>query len=223
VRQITKRISELSSQLDSFSSLRHPRENAYLLCKTQSDLTSLETAVLTNIHTSNTYPPLCTLNVKPGSLLCMGVEVEVLMETRDYNNEVRKVGGDPVVSKITTPKGTPLQENQMSIEDNEDGTYSVRFTPLEEGTYKVRIDIFGRAVGDESYPVDISIHNNPLKTWGKGELCQPVSVARSEHGEIFVLDIGNSRIVVLDQNVTIKRVLENETLQVIISLLKFND
>jgi len=184
-----------------------------LLCKTQSDLTSLETAVLTDIHTSNTYPPLCSIAINPGSLLCTGIEVEAILETRDYNNETRKVGGDPVTAKVIGPAGA-LPENLISIEDNEDGTYGIRFTPNEEGIYKIRIDIFGRSVRDENYEVEISQHNNPTKIWGKGELCQPVSVTRSDHGEIFLLDIGNARIVVLDQNLSIKRVLENETLKV---------
>jgi tripartite motif-containing protein 2/3 len=173
----------------------------------------LETAVLTDIHTSNTYPPLCSVSVKPGSLLCIGIEVEVLLETRDYNNETRKVGGDPVFAKVTGPSGA-LPETATSIEDNEDGTYFVRFVPPEEGSFKVHVEIFGRPIREESHVIEVSQHNNPLKTWGKGELCQPVSVARNDHGEIFLLDIGNSRIVVLDQNINIKRILENETLKV---------
>lgn len=103
-------------------------ENAYLLCKTPSDLTSLE------IHTSNTYPPLCTLNTRSGSLLCVGIEVEVILETRDYNDEMCKVGGDPIICKVTAPnKSGPLPDSQVNFEDNEDGTYSIRFTPMEEG------------------------------------------------------------------------------------------
>lgn len=140
--------------------------------------------------------------------------MEVLLETKDYNDEMRKVGGDPVTCRIIDPKNVVLPITAFNIEDNEDGTYSIRFTPSEEGNYTVQVEIFGRRIKSENFCVEISQHNNPLKSWGKGELCQPVSIARGENGEIFILDIGNARIVVLDQGFLMKRVLENETLQV---------
>ncbi|XP_021950432.1 tripartite motif-containing protein 2 isoform X3 [Folsomia candida] len=204
VRNITKRISELSQQLDSFSSLKHPRENSFLFCTTESDLTSFD------IHTSTTYPPLCTLNEIPGNLKCIGIEMEIILETRDYNDETRKVGGDPVTCKIT--KGEKSKQ-ECRVQDHEDGTYSIVFVPMSEGTYKMHVEIFGRPIRDENYSIEVSNHNSPVRMWGKGELTQPVSCARNESGELFVLDTGNSRIVVLDQNNIIKRCLENETLQ----------
>jgi len=99
------------------------------------------------------------------------------------------------------------------VEDREDGTYAISFTPVEAGQHSVHVEIFGRVVG-EDFLVTISQHNNPVKVWGRGELCQPVSGARSDHGETFVLDTGNARIVVLDQGNGIKRILNNETLEV---------
>lgn len=214
VRHITKRISELSSQLDSFASLRHPRENAYILCKTQSDLTSLETAVSTDIHTSTTYPPLCTLKLQNGSILSTGIELEVILETRDYHNEVKKVGGDPVSIKVTDPKDVLLNATKVSLVDNDDGTYTIRFTPSEVGKYTIEGKIFGRTIKDEKFQIEISPHNDPIHVWGKGDLCQPVSIAKNDQGELFILDTGNARIVVLDKSFNIVRLLQNETLKV---------
>ncbi|CAG7825030.1 unnamed protein product [Allacma fusca] len=213
VRHITKRISELSSQLDSFISLRHPRENAHLVCKMESDYPSLETAIGTTIRTSTTFPPLCTMKCEPDSILCMGLEVDLLLETRDYHNQVRKEGGDPVEVFVQTPKGQRWPSGKVTIEDNEDGTYGIKFTPTEIGTYRVGVEIFGRSIKDELFPVDIAEHNNPVKIWGKGELCQPVSTAKGKDTEVFVLDTGNARVVVLDQALTFKRVINNEALE----------
>lgn len=206
----------MSSQLDSFTSLRHPRENAYILCKTQSDLTSLETAVSTDIHTSTTYPPLCALKLQQGSILSCGIEVEIILETRDYHNEVKKIGGDPVSVKINGPTGILLSSAQVSLVDNDDGTYTILFTPTDVGIYTIEAKIFGRPIKDEKFEIEISSHNDPIKVWGKGELCQPVSIARNDHGELFILDTGNARIVVLDKSINMIRLLENETLKVII-------
>lgn len=213
VRHITKRISELSSQLDSFSSLRHPRENAYILCKTQSDLTSLETAVSTDIHTSTTYPPLCSLKLQNNSILSVGIELEVVLETRDYHNEVKKIGGDPVSVKVTSPSGQILPATKVSLVDNDDGTYSITIRPDETGQYTITAKIFNRPIRDELFQIEISPHNDPIKVWGKGELCQPVSIAKNDQGDLFILDTGNARIVMLDKNLNILRVLENGTLK----------
>lgn len=177
---------------------------------------SLETAVSTNIRTSTTFPPLCTLGVLPTSLLCAGVEVDLILETRDYYNQQRKEGGDPVKIEILSPQKISIPQSQIKIEDNDDGTYAVQFTPSEVGSYLIRAEIFGRPTKDDSFVLEISEHNNPIKTWGKGELCQPVSVARSggDNGEIFVLDTGNARVVVLDTTITLKRILKNDALEV---------
>jgi hypothetical protein len=69
-------------------------------------------------------------------------------------------------------KSGTLNANLVKVEDNEDGTYSIRFVPTEEGPYKIHVEIFGRTIQDENYSVEISQHNNPLKVWGKGEVCK---------------------------------------------------
>ena len=175
---------------------------------------SLESAVSTNIRTSTTFPPLCTLTVAPESLLNVGLEVELLLETRDYYNKFRKEGGDPVQVSITCPDSKPFPNNKITVQDNEDGMYFVKFTPSEVGIYQVQVQIFGRPIKDSNVKIEFSEHNDPIKVWGKDELCQPVSVAKNEIGELFVLDTGNGRIVVLDQSLQMKRILKNETLEV---------
>lgn len=138
--------------------------------------------------------------------------MDLLLETRDYHNQRRKEGDDPVEVIVTDPKGKACGD--VVLEDNEDGTYGIKFTPAEAGAYKVKVEIFGRPIKDEFALVQVQEHNNPLRTWGKGDLCQPVSVAKAADGEIFVLDTGNGRIAVLDSGLNFKRVLNNEALEV---------
>lgn len=177
---------------------------------------SLESAISTNIHTSTTFPSFCTLGLTspPDSVLAVGLEVELLLETRDYHNRFRKEGGDPLQVTITGPSSSVVPNDQIYIQDSEDGTYIIKFTPYNVGTYQVQVQIFGRSIQDSNVHVEVSEHNNPVKTWGRDELCQPVSVAKNDTGEIFVLDTGNARIVVLDQLLTLRRVLKNDTLEV---------
>jgi len=138
----------------------------------------------------------------------------LILEARDYKNEVRDEGGDPITVTVVPPSKAKLELIQGNIRDRQDGTYSVRFTPSEVGTYEVQVEIFGRPIKTPSLTLDISEHNNPVKTWGKGELCQPVSVTKGQAGEFYVLDTGNARIVVLDANLGFKRVIKNEALEV---------
>jgi len=140
--------------------------------------------------------------------------VDLILETRDYHNEVKKVGGDPVSVKVTGPNGTVLPSSQVSLTDNEDGTFTISFTPIDVGQFTVQAKIFNRPIKDENFQIEISGHNDPIKVWGKGDLCQPVSISRNDLGELFILDTGNARVVVLDKNISINRVLENETLKV---------
>lgn len=212
VRHITKKISELSSQIDSFISLKHPRENAYIICKTFKDTPTLENTITTDIYTSTTFPPLCSLKTRLGSLLCAGLEVNLILETRDYHNQIKKVGGDPITVKVSGPNDVALPPDQVVVEDNQNGTYDIKFTPFIVGTYQVYVEIFDRPIKEKSHEVEITLHNNPVKIYDR-ELCQPVSVVKGED-EIFILDTGNARIVVLDSNVVFKRVLENDSLKV---------
>lgn len=153
----------------------------------------------------------------------MGVPVDIILETRDYHNLARKEGGDPVEVQVTADGkllfSTKPVPGGVDVEDRDDGTYLIAFTPKSAGSYKVQVSVFGRSIKEDEFSVEVDEHNNPLKTWGRGELCQPVGVAEGEQ-EIFILDTGNSRVVVVDTALGIqKRVLQNFALEVTIELI----
>lgn len=68
VRNITQRISSLSTKLDSVSALREPRENAFLSCDLASEATLQRLdAVLASVgrvRTTTTFPSLSTIQIK---------------------------------------------------------------------------------------------------------------------------------------------------------------
>lgn len=126
---------------------------------------------------------------------------------------MKKIGGDPVSVKVTSPSNQILPATKVTLVDNDDGTFTITFRPEETGQYSIQAKIFNRPIKDDNFVIDISPHNDPIKVWGKGDLCQPVSIARNDQGDMFILDTGNARIVVVDKQFSIIRVLENATLK----------
>ncbi|XP_063383958.1 uncharacterized protein LOC134670191 [Cydia fagiglandana] len=78
-------------------------------------------------------------------------------------------------------------------------------TPWAAGALTVRVLVFARAVRDSPLRADVAPAAAPLLLWGargagKEQLSQPVAVARCpKRREIYVLDAGNSRVMVLDE------------------------
>lgn len=61
------------------------------------------------------------------------------------------VGGDLFPVAIHGPGGSlPLQET-----DNEDGTYTVRYTPPAAGNYTVQVTYEGRSIAGSPYQVAV--------------------------------------------------------------------
>ena len=61
------------------------------------------------------------------------------------------VGGDLFPVAIHGPGGSlPLQET-----DNEDGTYTVRYTPPAAGNYTVKVTYEGRSIAGSPYQVAV--------------------------------------------------------------------
>jgi len=91
----------------------------------------------------------------------------------------------------------------VSVCDNDDGTYTLEFTPTTTGSHRLAVCIFDRPIKDSPFDVDVTDHIGPVaKAGGSGSSVvfkQPVGVVvNSSAGEVYVLDAGNSRIAVLD-------------------------
>ena len=81
--------------------------------------------------------------------------------------------------------------------DNEDGTYSVFFTPEAPGQHGISVTIFGRSIRESPLMVEVMDEHNPdivygSKGSGKDQFLQPVGVCVDEKEYIYIADTGIS-------------------------------
>ena len=55
---------------------------------------------------------------------------------------------------------------ETTVEDNEDGTYRIRFTAKSVGTHCMKIEIFDRPIKDCPLYFDVTEHNSPVLSFG---------------------------------------------------------
>ena len=102
--------------------------------------------------------------------------------------------------------------------DNEDGSYSIFFTPTSEGMHTACIKVFGRPIKDNPIVVEVLNEHNPDVVYGsrgagRDEFCQPVGIAIDPEEQIFVADTGNSRIKVVSPRLQETRHIVGEALE----------
>lgn len=202
VRAVSGRAAALGERLAGAAGLAEPRENAFLAADFAHNDAPARLAdalqVLGRVRTSTTFPGLCTLELEGTAVA--GLEMSVLLRTVDYHGEARSTGGDPVSAQATADDA-PLP---CTVTDLDDGTYRITMRPTTAGNVSVQVCVFSRAVRDSPLRADVASHNEPLLCWGsrgsgKDQLSQPVALARCpKKGAVYVLDAGNSRVKVLD-------------------------
>ncbi|XP_013786616.2 tripartite motif-containing protein 2-like [Limulus polyphemus] len=206
VRDITKKISELNEKIDSVKNFMDPRENAFIKYEHlhNSAFSEIEAAlnVFGRIKTSKTFPALCSADVKNTSAHLLSCS---LLQTVDYHGSLQSAGGDPVVIQLFHESN---EEVYTQLFDQDDGTYSIKYTPEQPGVYRLHISIFGRSIKNSPYQFIASEHINPIVCFGSTgtedeHFLQPAAVAINKTGHVFVLDTGNSRIKVLGQSLEI--------------------
>lgn len=221
VRNITQRIQCLSEKLDAASSLGEPRENSFLACDFahNDSLKCIENSLLSfgKVRTSTTFPSLCTLRMSGDSIV--GIESSCILSTVDYHGDPRRTGGDPVQAEVLPVNAnsnvTPIPTN---ITDCEDGTYKISFRAKKPGRYGINVMIFERPIKDIPIYFDVTEHNNPVCTYGtrgsgRDEFLQPVGVVVDDVDQnVYILDTGNSRIKVLNEDLQFIRHIFNEGL-----------
>ncbi|XP_047030528.1 tripartite motif-containing protein 2-like [Helicoverpa zea] len=202
VREVSSRAAALGARLGDAAALAEPRENAFLavdFAHNDAQQRFAEAlAELGRVRTSTTFPGLCTLQLE--SLCVCGLEVVVVLRTVDYHGEARSTGGDPV-SAAATVDDAPLP---CTVTDLDTGLYRISMRPWSAGALAVRVQVFARGVRDSPLRASVAQSAAPEAVWGargtgKDQLSQPVALARCpKRREIYVLDAGNSRVKVLD-------------------------
>lgn len=148
-----------------------------------------------------------------------GIENRVTLTTVDYHGNARKTGGDPIQADLHLVTTEETDQNYpVRIEDCEDGTYKLYFRAPKAGRFGIKISVIDRPIKDNPLYFDVSDHNNPVCMYGsrgsgKDEFMQPVAVAIDERDQtVYVLDTGNSRIKVLNENLEFQKHVTNEGL-----------
>ncbi|XP_041978982.1 tripartite motif-containing protein 2-like [Aricia agestis] len=217
VREVSSRAAALGARLGDAAALAEPRENAFLavdFAHNDAQQRFAEAlAELGRVRTSTTFPGLCTLQLESGCVT--GLEVVVVLRTVDYHGEARSTGGDPVTAAATLDDA-PLP---CTVTDLDTGLYRISMRPWCAGALCVRVLVFARGVRDSPLRARVLPAAAPLLLWGsrgtgKEQLSQPVALARCpKRKEIYVLDAGNSRVKVLDdETFTFKTHIVNEGL-----------
>jgi len=221
VRNITTKISDLNKKLDMVSQLSEPRENSFMeFCRTKEfkDQMSLSNKVkhefrnVGNIRTSKTFPSLCRVSLESA---ISNLKCEAKVQTIDYHGQHQEEGGDPIGAKVLDSEGN---ECMILIKDNDDGTYTLSFTPKNKGTFCLKITIFERLIKDCPLYFEVSDHNSPVASFGvkgvkeKG-FVQPCSLTIDSRDTVYVVDTGNSRIKVLSLNLDFQSHIFNQNLE----------
>lgn len=203
VRNITKKIADLTTKIEMVSGLNEPKENCFIRFEhLPESMNSLNKVIdeFGNIRSSKTFPSLCEVSVEKCAANLRSVAKIV---TYDYTGALNHYGGDPVSADLTHVQTD--HQIQTNIVDKRDGTYDANFVPPLSGQYRLKVQIFGRPI--RTYPLvfDAAAHINPICVYGSRgsdefQFVQPVSLAISPTQHIYVLDNGNSRIKVLSQN-----------------------
>ena len=133
----------------------------------------------------------------------------------DFSGHPRQEGGDDVDAKMTAENGDIID---TFITDNEDGTYTIEFTPTSSGPHSLEVKILQRHIKDSPVCVEVVDSNPPLVSFGSrglGDLglVQPCSLTIGGGEEVYVVDTGNSRLKVLSADLQFRRHLMNESLE----------
>lgn len=211
VKNLSKKISDLTNKNDSALALFTPRENCFICFEKDNDdaLQNMQELIhgYGNIRTSKTYPPYCTSKLISYSTNLRSV---ASVQSVDYNGANQKFGGDPIQAELMLVGYNDDIDGEIKITDKRDGTYEVAFVPPVPGKYQLFIYIFNRPIKDCPLTFETNIHHNPVAVFGtsskKGvtdqfdHFSQPASLAINKHnGRVYILDSFNYRIKVLAQ------------------------
>ena len=216
-KQLGHQIQNINEKLDCLRTLCEPRENSFIIYEYKFNNCLQETEnqlkKFGRFKISNTYPPLSNYRIiSPKSKYSANLAIEIQIETVDYYGQKRIDGGDPVSVTVTDPYSRKF--NIDNILDLNNGNYSFKFVPNIVGKYRLDINIFSRSVNKSPVYLNIVDFVESLWTFGGGsssshlfsfnnkgsndrDFNMPISV-RCLSNKIYILDSGNNRITILD-------------------------
>ena len=127
--------------------------------------------------------------------------------TRDSEERPCYNEDDYIKCDIRTLTGDSFETVHLKIEDNEDGSYMVEYTPPHTGLYEVKIEVNGQPLDGNPWSVQVIPHQYQLKFSfgsngsGPGQFDGPYDIAvDKETGTVAVSDYENKRIQLFASN-----------------------
>lgn len=211
VKNLSKKISDLTEKNDTALALFTPRENCFIRFESENYEALGNIQDLVNeygkIRTSKTYPPYCTSKLIRYST---HLRSTALVQSIDYEGSCQKIGGDPIQAELRLVGYNDEIDGSIEITDKRDGTYEVAFIPPIAGKYQLFIYIFNRPIKNCPLLFETNSHHNPVAIFGQSSskgmadqfdhFSQPASLTINKYdGRVFILDSFNNRIKVLAQ------------------------
>ena len=127
--------------------------------------------------------------------------------TRDSEERTCYNEDDCIKCVIRTLTGDSFETVHLKIEDKEDGSYKVRYTPPHTGLYEVKVEVNGQPLDGNPWSVQVIPHQYQLKFSfgsngsGPGQFDGPYDIAvDKETGTVAVSDYENKRIQLFASN-----------------------
>ena len=137
----------------------------------------------------------------------VGLEAEIVVTTRNARKEQCYQEHDRVTLEIRNREGRD-SGIKSQIEDNEDGTYKLRYFAKETGTCQASVKVNGKHVHGSPFEVQVKRRQfRPVLSFGEqgsdtGMLSRPWGVAVNDKDEIALSEVGNHRVQIFASNGT---------------------
>ena len=176
---------------------------SYVQYKTnQEDIQSVRRAFLGKVVVSTTDPLQSVAEGKGLKEAEAGREASLTITTKNSEGQQCYNEIDQIVVRVRTPSE---QDLDINIADNEDGKYSVTYTPDCDGQHDVAIKVNGQPLTSSPWSVHMKPHlYHAVRSFGScgranGQFVLPRDIAISDKtGNIAVVDFHNKRVQLFD-------------------------
>jgi len=145
----------------------------------------------------------CSVEGFQGATSTAGLKTEIEVITRTSEGKQCYCPGDYIHVGIISPPDKKVSA-EIKIVDNNNGRYVISFIPSQAGQHVLTIQVNGENI-KEFLPICIKERTfTPLSLIGEGcfdntNLKQPWGMAVNDSKEIFLTDLSNNRIIVLNE------------------------
>ena len=172
---------------------------SYVQYKTnEKDVQSVRRAFLGEVVVSTTDPPQSVAEGKGLKQAEAGRESSLTITTKNSEGQQCYNEIDQIVVRVRSPSE---QDIDINIADNEDGKYSVIYTPDCDGHHDVVIEVNGQPLSSSPWSVHMKPHQyHSVRSFGsrgkaQGQFVLPRDIAISDKtGNIAVVDFHNNRV-----------------------------